>query len=129
MKLVSLLSIAASAFLLSSLAIADASPKVVDSGANVVLVTLDGVRWEEVFHGVDPGQSIDPNPEIFSFSLAHWPRKVCSTATANGATASESATPISTACLAIKPSWLSAPALRLQPLRPHPGRDDARAHP
>jgi hypothetical protein len=38
-----------------------------DSGANVILVTLDGVRWEEVFHGVDPGQSLDANPRIFSF--------------------------------------------------------------
>jgi hypothetical protein len=27
--------------------------------ANVILLTLDGVRWEEVFKGVDPGQSMD----------------------------------------------------------------------
>ena len=35
--------------------------------ANVILVTLDGVRWEEVFHGVDQGQSLDTNPKIFDF--------------------------------------------------------------
>jgi hypothetical protein len=35
--------------------------------ANVVFITLDGVRWEEVFQGVDPGQSVDSNPEVFSF--------------------------------------------------------------
>ena len=34
---------------------------------NVILITLDGVRWEEVFRGVDPGQSVDPNPQIFPF--------------------------------------------------------------
>jgi Sulfatase len=30
------------------------SSKAVDLGNNVILVTLDGVRWQEVFHGTDP---------------------------------------------------------------------------
>ena len=34
---------------------------------NVILVTLDGVRPEEVFQGVDPGLSLDTNPKIFEF--------------------------------------------------------------
>jgi hypothetical protein len=38
-----------------------------DTGANVILLTLDGVRWEEVFQGVDPGQSMDANTKIFTF--------------------------------------------------------------
>ena len=38
-------------------------------GANVILLTLDGVRWEEVFHGTDPGQSLDANPKVFEFLL------------------------------------------------------------
>lgn len=37
------------------------------NNANVIFVTLDGVRWKEVFHGTDPGQTLDPNPKIFSF--------------------------------------------------------------
>jgi hypothetical protein len=36
---------------------------------NVILLTLDGVRWEEVFHGVDQGQSLDSNPGIFTYLL------------------------------------------------------------
>ncbi|MGK5084786.1 alkaline phosphatase family protein [Bdellovibrionota bacterium FG-1] len=36
---------------------------------NVILLTLDGVRWEEVFQGVDPGQSLDSNPKVFDFLL------------------------------------------------------------
>ncbi len=35
--------------------------------SNVVLVTLDGVRWQEVFHGIDPGQSTEPNTPVFPF--------------------------------------------------------------
>ena len=35
--------------------------------SNVILLTLDGVRWEEVFHGVDPGQSVDANPKVFEY--------------------------------------------------------------
>jgi hypothetical protein len=41
------------------------------SGPNVILLTLDGVRWEEVFQGVDQGQSLDANPRIFDFLLNH----------------------------------------------------------
>src|SRR5690349_21194323 len=65
------LAVAALLALLPASSVALAAPKAVnqkiDSGANVVLLTLDGVRWEEVFHGADPGQTVDPNPEVFSF--------------------------------------------------------------
>lgn len=55
---------ASSAFWVPQRAAADPT-----NGANVILLTLDGVRWEEVFHGVDPGQSLDANPKIFEFLL------------------------------------------------------------
>jgi hypothetical protein len=35
--------------------------------ANVILLTLDGVRWEEVFRGVDDGLSVDANKSIFTY--------------------------------------------------------------
>ena len=37
------------------------------TGPNVILLTLDGVRWEEVFQGADPGQTVDTNPKVFEY--------------------------------------------------------------
>jgi hypothetical protein len=58
---------ALSAFVPSS---ASASSKAPAGEPNVILLTLDGVRWEEVFHGVDQGQSVDSNSKVFDF-LTH----------------------------------------------------------
>ena len=55
----------ATTFIWTSLASASTPP--LSKTANVILLTLDGVRWEEVFHGVDTGQSVDPDPKVFSF--------------------------------------------------------------
>jgi hypothetical protein len=46
---------------------ARAAKKSPANNANVIFVTLDGVRWEEVFHGADPGQTLDSNSQVFSF--------------------------------------------------------------
>jgi hypothetical protein len=44
--------IAASFFILSF--IGCGSTQTIDNGKNVIFITLDGVRWQEVFHGSDP---------------------------------------------------------------------------
>jgi hypothetical protein len=36
---------------------------------NVILLMLDGVRWQEVFYGVDPELSRDDHADVFSFLL------------------------------------------------------------
>lgn len=67
MKALALGFAAAAAFSIASLPATNATVASPKKDANVILLTLDGVRWQEVFQGVDPGQSTDSDEKVFSF--------------------------------------------------------------